>query len=190
MGSTAKSSEIVRKLKLQPHPEGGFYYETVRDFSIVLSKSNLHLPPHYKVDRPISTSIYFLLPSGSVSHLHRIPCAEIWHFYYGQPLTVIELDEDNGNVQLTTLGPDPLASNQVMQYAVRPYIWFGAFPTNDFVDVRTGERVSRDPETNFSLVGCTCAPAFQFEDFELAKRAELVRLFPRYEKLISILTFP
>ena len=44
--------------------------------------------PADKVDRPVSTAIYFLLPSGSVSHLHRIPCAEVWHFYLGEPLTV------------------------------------------------------------------------------------------------------
>ncbi|KAK9274650.1 hypothetical protein L1049_021901 [Liquidambar formosana] len=92
MASTsASTSEIVAKLNLNPHPEGGFFSETFRDTSVILSKSQLQ--PRYKVDRPVSTSIYFLLPSGSVSHLHRIPCAEpgifIWEnlLQYGQTMT-------------------------------------------------------------------------------------------------------
>ncbi|GFP79452.1 hypothetical protein PHJA_000088700 [Phtheirospermum japonicum] len=186
----AAASKIVAKLNLKPHPEGGFYSETFRDASVILSKS--HLPPQYKVDRPVSTSIYFLMPSGSVSHLHRIPCAETWHFYLGEPLTVVELNDDDGIVKLSCLGPDPLAENQVVQHVVPPNVWFGAFPTND-IDVSSNglavKRASKDPEEHFSLVGCTCAPAFQFDDFELAKRSELVSLFPKYESLISMLTF-
>ncbi|KAK6152031.1 hypothetical protein DH2020_014666 [Rehmannia glutinosa] len=187
---TATKSEIVEKLNLKPHPEGGFYSETFRDTSIVLSKS--YLPPQYKVDRPVSTSIYFLLPSGSVSHLHRIPCAETWHFYLGEPLTVLELNEDDGSVKLTCIGPDPLAENQVVQHVVPPNVWFGAFPSKD-IDISSDglavKRAERDPEEHFSLVGCTCAPAFQFDDFELAKRSELISRFPKYESLVSMLTF-
>ncbi|KAK6126750.1 hypothetical protein DH2020_039495 [Rehmannia glutinosa] len=187
---TATKSEIVEKLNLKPHPEGGFYSETFRDTSIVLSKS--YLPSQYKVDRPVSTSIYFLLPSGSVSHLHRIPCAETWHFYLGEPLTVLELNEDDGSVKLTCIGPDPLAENQVVQHVVPPNVWFGAFPSKD-IDISSDglavKRAERDPEEHFSLVGCTCAPAFQFDDFELAKRSELISRFPKYESLVSMLTF-
>ncbi|CAA0836855.1 Unknown protein [Striga hermonthica] len=184
------ASKIVAKLNLKPHPEGGFYAETFRDTSVHLSRS--HLPPQYKVDRPVSTSIYFLLPSGSVSHLHRIPCAETWHFYMGEPLTIVELNENDGSVKLTCLGPDPLAENQVVQHVVPPNVWFGAFPTKD-IDISSeglaAKRATRDSEQHFSLVGCTCAPAFQFDDFELAKRVELVSRFPEYESLVSILTF-
>ncbi|KAL0315926.1 UNVERIFIED_CONTAM: hypothetical protein Sradi_5470800 [Sesamum radiatum] len=188
---TPTKSEIVAKLNLKPHPEGGFYCETFRDNSILLSKS--HLPPQYKVDRPVSTSIYFLLPSGCVSHLHRIPCAETWHFYLGEPLTVIELNENDGSIKLTCLGSDLLAENQVVQHVVPPNVWFGAFPTKDIEvssDLIAVKRASRDPEEHFSLVGCTCAPAFQFDDFELAKRSKLISCFPKYESLISMLTFP
>ncbi|EYU28316.1 hypothetical protein ABFS83_12G130400 [Erythranthe nasuta] len=192
MGSrTATKSQIVEKLDLKPHPEGGFYSETFRDSSVILSKS--HLPPQYKVDRPVSTCIYFLLPSGSVSHLHRIPCAETWHFYLGDPLTVVELDDKDGSVKLTCLGPDPLAENQVIQYVVPPNVWFGAFPTKDIEVSSDGKAVkgaTRDSEEHFSLVGCTCAPAFQFDDFELAKRSELIARFNGYESLITMLTFP
>ncbi|KAM0949204.1 hypothetical protein DsansV1_C06g0067791 [Dioscorea sansibarensis] len=162
MASTKKASEIVALLDLKPHPEGGFYSETFRDFSINLSKSQL--PPQYKVDRPISTAIYFLLPSGSVSHLHRIPCAEVWHFYAGEPLTVFELHDD-GKIELTALGPD-LDAGQRPQYTVPANVWFGSFPTLDVMSLFTDGSVlvkspSRDPELHYSLVGCTCAPAFQ-----------------------------
>ncbi|GLT70578.1 hypothetical protein SLA2020_426490 [Shorea laevis] len=183
------ASEIVAKLNLAPHPEGGFYYETFRDTSIVLSKSQL--PPEYKVERPVSSCIYFLLPSGSVSHLHRIPCAETWHFYVGEPITVLELNEEDGNVKLTCLGPN-LTDNEQPQYTVPPNVWFGSYPTKDITISPDGTVVqapSRNGEYHFSLVGCTCAPAFQFQDFELAKRSDLLSRFPDKEPLISLLTF-
>ncbi|GMY36480.1 hypothetical protein FCV25MIE_31722 [Fagus crenata] len=186
----ASASEIVAKLNLAAHPEGGFYSETFRDHSILLSKSQL--PPEYKVERAVSSCIYFLLPSGNVSRLHRIPCAETWHFYVGQPITVLELNEKDGHVKLTCLGPN-LLDNQQPQYTVPPNVWFGSFPTKDISispDGKVLKAPPRDSENHFSLVGCTCAPAFQFQDFELAKRSDLVSLFPNNESLISFLTFP
>lgn len=103
---------------------------------------------------------------------------------------MVELNDNDGSVKLTCLGPDPLADDQVVQHIVPPNVWFGAFPTKD-IDIPSGvKRASRDAEEHFSLVGCTCAPAFQFDDFELAKRSELIAKFPEHESLISMLTFP
>ncbi|CAK7352406.1 unnamed protein product [Dovyalis caffra] len=187
----ATTSKIVKKLNLQPHPEGGFFSETFRDTSIVLSSSQL--PSEYKVDREVSTSIYFLVPSGNVSLLHRIPCAETWHFYLGEPLTILELNEINGQVKLTCIGSDLLGDNQQPQYTVPPNVWFGAFPTKDYIispDWTVAKAAPSDAESHYSLVGCTCAPAFQFEDFELAKRPYLLSRFPNHEPLISLLTLP
>ncbi|KAJ6993549.1 hypothetical protein NC653_016627 [Populus alba x Populus x berolinensis] len=210
----ATTSEILNKLNLQPNPEGGFYSETFRDTSVVLSSSQL--PSEYKVDRAVSTSIYFLLPSGNVSLLHRIPCAETWHFYVGEPLTILELNEKNGQVKLTSIGSDLVGDNQQPQYTVPGNVWFGAFPTKDYnisPDRMVAKAAPRDGESHHSLVGCTCAPAFQFEDFELAKRSYLISRctcapafqyedfelakrsylisrFPNYEPLISLLTLP
>ncbi|KAJ9547960.1 hypothetical protein OSB04_020503 [Centaurea solstitialis] len=184
------ASAVAAKLNLKPHPEGGFFTETFRDTSITLSTSQL--PPEYKVDRPISTAIYFLLPSGSVSRLHRIPSAETWHFYLGEPLTILEIDEKDGSAKLTCIGQE-IGENQLLQYWVPPNVWFGAFPTKDYTI--SGENnvvvknAARDAEQHFSLVGCTVAPAFQFEDFVLAKRSELVSRFPAHESLINIITF-
>lgn len=101
------------------------------------------------------------------------------------------MNDNDGSIKLTCLGSNPLAENQLLQYTVPPNVWFGAFPTKDF-DISPDaivKQTTRDPEVNFSLVGCTCAPAFQFDDFELAKRSELVSRFPKYESLITKLTF-
>lgn len=92
-----RASEIAQKMNLKSHPDGGFYIETFRDNSITLIKSQL--PSPYKVDRAVSTAIYFLLPSGSVARLHRIPCAETFHYYMGERITVMELNERDGNVK-------------------------------------------------------------------------------------------
>lgn len=185
------ASDVVAKLDMKPHPEGGFYKETFRDHSVLLNKS--HLPSTYKADRAVSTSIYFLLPSGCVSSLHRIPCAEVWHFYLGEPLTVVEINEETGKPKFKCLGSNILNENQVLQYSVPPGVWFGSFPTKDFSISGDGTLLkvpARDPQTRYSLVGCTCAPAFQFEDFELANRSELISRFPQMEQLITYLTIP
>ncbi|KAJ7956005.1 RmlC-like jelly roll fold [Quillaja saponaria] len=184
------ATEIVAKLNLKPHPEGGFYEETFRDDSVFLQRSQL--PSEYKVDRPVSSCIYFLLPSGNVSRLHRIPCAETWHFYMGDPLTVLELNEKEGNVKLTCVGPN-LNENQQPQYTVPPNVWFASYPTKDLSITPDGALVKgppRDAERHYTLVGCTCAPAFQFEDFELAKRSQLISSYPHLEPIITLLTFP
>lgn len=105
---------------------------------------------------------------------------------------MVELNESDGTVKLTRLGPNPLAPNEEAQYTVPPNVWFGAFPANDIdisADMKSLVKAApKDSESHFSLVGCTCAPAFQFEDFELAQRAHLVSMFPEHEPLISLLT--
>ena len=106
---------------------------------------------------------------------------------------VVELNEKDGKVKLTCLGPDMLGDDQQLQYTVEPYVWFGAFPTMDITISPNGvleKNQARDGEHHYSLVGCTCAPAFQFEDFELGKRSELISQFPGSEMFISFLTLP
>ncbi|KAE8689143.1 Detected protein of confused Function [Hibiscus syriacus] len=153
----ASASEIAAKLKLVPNPEGGLFSEPFRDTSIFLSKSHLH--PQYKVDREVSTCIYFMLQSRTVSRLHRTPCAETWHFYKGEPPTIVELDEKDGKVKLTCVGPD-IVDDQRVQYTVPPYVWFHQRHISGDGGVTRAE--PRDPEAHYSLVRCTCAPAFQF----------------------------
>lgn len=104
---------------------------------------------------------------------------------------MFELGGD-GKVKLTVLGTD-LEAGQRPQYTVPPNVWFGSFPTRD-IDAYSSDGSSlvkaptRDPETHYSLVGCTCAPAFQFEDFELASSSNILALAPHVEPFICYLT--
>ncbi|KAI3787098.1 hypothetical protein L1987_41306 [Smallanthus sonchifolius] len=143
-----------------------------------------------KVDRPISTAIYFFLSSGNVSNLHRIPSAETWHFYLGEPITILEINDIYGSVKFTCMGQDILKS-QRLQYTVPPDVWFGAFPTRDYdilVDNRVVKKAPRDTGKHFSLVGTTVAPAFESNDFVLAKCSQLISRFPALESLVSMFT--
>lgn len=98
---------------------------------------------------------------------------------------------DNGQIKLTIVGPD-LEAGQRPQYTVPPNVWFGAFPTLDVESFASDGSVlvkapNRDPELHYSLVGVTCAPAFQFEDNELATLAELEALAPNVKPFLSYL---
>jgi len=183
------SQEIRELLDLQPHPEGGFFAESFRDSDIFLDKSSL--PDSFRVGRPVSTAIYYLMPSGNVSNLHRIPSSEVWHFYAGEPLTVYSIDDD-GTEMHTVLGQD-LGAGQKVMYVQKPNVWFGAYPTKDIHCIpEAGKPVVksalRNPDMHYSLVGCTVAPGFEYQDFELGTRSELLAKFPHAKAFIELLT--
>ena len=115
--------------------------------------------------------MYFLLRRGETSRLHRLKSDEVWHFYGGGPLTVAEIAPD-GTTRETVLGPD-LDAGQTPQHVVPAGSWFGAFPAAG---------------TDFSFVGCTVAPGFDFSDFEMAARDELTQRFPHAAALRRKLT--
>lgn len=159
---------LVKQLELLPHPEGGFYKETYRS-SLTLSRECL--PTGFNGERNIATGIYFLIEKGNFSALHKIKSDETWHFYAGDALEVIEISE-NGIVTITAIGPDIL-KGETFQYTVKANTWFGS-------RVRDGG--------GFSLVGCTVYPGFDFNDFEMAGRHELIKRFPQHQTLITELT--
>jgi predicted cupin superfamily sugar epimerase len=130
------AADIIARLQLQPHPEGGHYRETFRD------------PRSDANKRSLSTAIYFLLARGERSRWHRIDAAEIWHYYAGAALTLQIADE--GGQRTTALGPD-LAAGEVPQAIVPAGAWQSAESIGDW-----------------TLVGCTVAPGFDFATFELA----------------------
>lgn len=106
-------------------------------------------------------------------------------------LQVFEIDDD-GKMNHTVLGQD-LAAGQKFQYVTRPMVWFGAYPTKDIAHLpKEGHPLvkapERDQETSYSLVGCTCAPGFEFDDFELAERAALMAKYPHAQTFIEYLT--
>jgi uncharacterized protein len=129
------AQEIITLLKLEPHPEGGWYRQTYVD----------EIPGG---GRARSTAIYFLLEAGQVSHWHRVDSAEVWHWHKGAPL---ELSiSHKGKAETLTLGDD-LTAGQRPQGVVPPGAWQSARSLGEW-----------------TLVGCTVAPGFEFSRFELA----------------------
>ena len=153
-----RAEEIVRTLDLQPHPEGGFYKELYRAAEVVQTPRG---------PRPASTAIYFLLTSDRCSALHRIASDEAWHFYAGDALEIVTLDETSGaRTDLRLDARQPFA-------LVLARRWFGA-------------RVAAGG--TYALVGCTVAPGFDFADFELGGRAMLTARFPAHAAIVAELT--
>ncbi len=157
--------ELVEKFQLLPHPEGGFYKETYRSNEQIEHNA---LPQRFTGNRQFSTAIYFLLEQGNFSAFHRIQSDECWHFYAGQTLHV-HVIHPNGQYELLKLGND-LTNGETFQAMVPAGSWFAS-------ETAKGGA--------FSFVGCTVAPGFDFADFELAKAAELVELFPSMKSLIE-----
>ena len=158
----------IEKLKLESHPEGGYFRQTYRS-DLILSRAAL--TKQFTGDRAASTAIYFLLAGEDFSAFHRLGSDELWHFYIGSTLVVYVIDAD-GEYSEIVLGSDPDAG-EALQAVVKAGCWFAS---------RVQDRNS------FALVGCTVSPGFDFEDFELAKRAELVRLYPQHQDVIERLT--
>ncbi len=157
----------IKNLNLQAHPEGGFYKETYRSQENITASS---LPARFGGDRNFSTAIYFLLRSQDRSVFHRIKADELWHFYHGSTLSIYILTDQG--LQIQKLGTD-LLSGESLQVMVPANCWFGA-------------RV--EEKETYALCGCTVAPGFDFQDFEMADRAELLKKYPAYEKEIVHLT--
>jgi len=158
----------IKKLDLISHIEGGSYRQT---YAAPLSISHDRLPATFHGDRPTSTAIYFLLEKDQFSAMHRIASDELWHFYYGDPLVVYEIDLQ-GQLTRHLLGNHP-ENNESFQCLVKAGHWFGA---------------RLQPGSEYALVGCTVSPGFDFADFELAHRDTLTRQYPQHETLIHSLT--
>jgi predicted cupin superfamily sugar epimerase len=153
---------LIELLQLQTHPEGGFYRETFRATREVTSLTG--------ESRNASTAIYFLLPAQTFSALHRVKADETWHHYDGDPLELHMIDEV-GDHTMHLLGRDYNAG-QRPQVVVPAGVWQAARPA--------GER--------FSLCGCTVAPGFDFQDFEMPTREELLGMFPQLRTIVTTLT--
>jgi predicted cupin superfamily sugar epimerase len=151
-------AELIATLALRPHPEGGFFAETYRSAGRA-------------GDRNLSTAIYFLLTAENPSRMHRVASDEIWHFYRGDPLEMLQLGP-NDSSGLIRIGPD-LATGQRPQVLVPGGVWQG-------VRVAAGGR--------YALVGATVTPGFDFADFELGDRSSLVARYPQWASLLAALT--
>jgi len=164
------AEDWIRILKLVPHPEGGFYREVYRSSVSVPKRA---LPARFGGARALSSSIYFLLRSGEVSRFHRLKTDEIWHFYEGSP-ALIHVISSEGSYHCLLLGRN-VRQGELLQVILPARTWFGA----EVVRSRS-----------YTLAGCTVAPGFDFADFELARREDLLACFPRRRAIIERLTVP
>jgi hypothetical protein len=156
--------ELKQTLGLQPLPqEGGYYAEIYR--------SNIILPPNiisaHSAALPLATSIYYLLTPNSFSAMHRLASDEIWHFYLGDPVEMLQLASEGSH--RITLGTD-ISNGMCPQVVVPRGTWQGA-------KLRNGG--------SFALLGATVFPGFDFADFELAKRDELLAAYPDFASQIK-----
>jgi hypothetical protein len=161
--SHAAKDELIRRLDLKPHPEGGFFSETYRSARRVSREAGSALT------HSASTAIYYLLCDGAHSAWHRIRSDEVWHFYAGEPLNVYVLDA-NGTLVTHKLGNALAHPDAVFQAVVPAGLWFAA--------------ECADPAT-FALVGCTVAPGFEFSEFELADIEALKAQFPQHAAVVA-----
>jgi predicted cupin superfamily sugar epimerase len=155
--------KLINHYQLVPHPEGGYFKETYRSAEKI---PQLALNEQFSGARSISTAIYFLLLKDLFSAFHRIKSDECWHFYEGASL-IIHVLHLNGEYQLMKLGKNSI-QGEVYQAIVPAGTWFASESTGDY-----------------SFVGCTVAPGFDFNDFELAKAAELKSNYQAHITLIE-----
>jgi predicted cupin superfamily sugar epimerase len=156
------AGNLIQKLQLQPHPEGGFYQETYRSEAIMTTTEGSV--------RNVSTAIYFLLENDEKSHFHRIKSDEAWFFHQGESIEIVILDD--GKLQTIVLGNN-LEKGEVPQAIVPANVWFAS-------------RIKHG--IGYALVSCTVAPGFDFADFELARRNDLITEFPEYKSVIEEFT--
>ena len=158
MNTQDRINELIEKMALLPHPEGGYYKETYRSIETIDGEQSL------------MTSILFLLPSENASNFHRIQSDEHWYFHEGSPLIVHVIGE-NGHEQ-KLLGLD-LSAGQSPYHLVKKQDIFGS--------------EVQEPDS-YALVSCAVAPGFMFRDFELFSRQDLLDQYPQHEEIISRLT--
>ena len=164
-----KADYWIDKLDLQPHPEGGYFKETYRSHEVIPKNA---LPERFGGDRVFSTCIYFLLNKKNFSAFHVIKQDEIWHFYEGSSLTLHIIDQD-GNYSTLKLGRE-FENGESLQAVVKAGCLFAA---------------AIDNKDSYSLVGCTVAPGFEFADFEMPSRHELVKRHPEFREVIERFTY-
>ncbi|MGX8797073.1 cupin domain-containing protein [Fusibacter sp. JL298sf-3] len=161
----SKATSYIEVLKMNKHPEGGYYAQTYASPDVFKKADG--------ETRPLSTSIYFLLEKDDVSHFHRLQSDELWFFHDGEPLNIYMIDTE-GTLRVETLGLD-LEAGQRPQLLVPAGVIFGSAPLSDTPD-------------GFSLVGCVVSYGFDFDDFELFERDALTEAYPDHADIIEKLT--
>jgi hypothetical protein len=172
MRNRRTAREWIKILGLRPHPEGGYYREIYRAAERIPAAV---LPARYRGPRAFATSIYFLLAGAQFSALHRMASDEQWHFYDGNALCLTTIASD-GAVTRMRLGRDSARGEQ-FQAVIPAGNWMGA-------------RLAAPGRSGFALIGCTVAPGFDFRDFQMGKRSDLLARYSQHRRLIISLTRP
>jgi predicted cupin superfamily sugar epimerase len=163
------AEQIIKFFKMQPlRQEGGFYIETYRSAERIKREA---LPERFPGDRNLGSVILYLLTAKTISLLHQLKSDEMFHFYFGDPVTMLHLHPD-GKSEIITLGHNVLEEQKV-QVLVPAGVWQGAFV---------------QPGGKFALLGCSVAPGFEDEDFELGDRYALLAKYPDLREYILKLT--
>ena len=170
MEPVTSARQWIETLGLRPHPEGGYFRETYKA-SEVLSRDCL--PARFGDERAMCTAIYYLLLANDVSALHRVRQDEILHFYDGAAFIVHVIDPA-GNYSMSRLGRNP-GQGELPQVVV---------PGGHLFGMKVAEGGA------YTLLGCTVAPGFDFADFEMPSRQDLIGKFPEHRGLIESLTRP
>lgn len=158
----------INHLKLDIHPEGGAYCR-IYTSSLLIDKESLS--ENFHDSRPSCTHIYYLLQQNEFSAFHRIRSDELWHFYDGDTLVIYEINKD-GSLTEHLLGKNSQAGESPFCF-IKASNWFAA---------------KLKPGGNFVLTGCTVSPGFDFAEFEMATKNELILKYPRLKELIIGLT--
>ena len=172
---TTRADELIRSLGLQPHPERGFFVETYRA-ALTLPAAAL---PHGAA-RAASTAIYFLVTADQpTTYLHRLKSDEVFHLYEGGPLDLLlcrvgETPSDGDHAEVARLGRD-VARGERPQLVIPAGTWFGT---------------ELAAEATHALVGCTVAPGFAFDDFELGPPEDWSQRFPAHAARLGRMTRP
>jgi len=154
--------ELIENLQLKAHPEGGYYKETYRSSETMLLPGNKN--------RNLCTAIFFLLENDDRSFFHRIQSDELWFFHQGQPLEIVYIQND---IMHTILLGNDLSKNEIPQAMIPAHTWFASRIKN---------------ASGYALVSCTVSPGFDFADFEMAKREDLLRQYPQWKNIIGEFT--
>lgn len=161
------ANDVIKKLSLVPlEGEGGFFKQTFKDPSSVTFTHSFKTK-----HRSASTAIYYLITQNQFSALHRLPQTEVFHFYLGSPVEMVQMSAD-GILNRLILGPH-IDQNQQLQVIVESNTW-------------QGTRLMQGGE--WALLGATVSPGFEFEDMELASRSELISLYPDLRETIIAFT--
>jgi uncharacterized protein len=161
-----KNAEFwIQNLDLMPHSEGGFYRELYRS-SIEIDAGGL--PKSFKDSRRLCTSIYYLLRSGEKSKLHRLKSDELWYYHIGSALKIIMIDHE-GNKHTKLLGPN-FDKAEHFNILIPAGTIFGAEVTD---------------KDSYSLFSCLVSPGFEYADFEMFDKDDLVQAYPKHTEIIE-----